>query len=173
MDLVSFSMFILEPKFQLFFGTLYCLLIWVEMSLTLFAVRNQWYKNGKNEPTQASGGSLRSPTESSGNRPTMPWGSKDAFFPTNFTISVSKCSTAPISKALTWQTWSVSTQRPTAVMATATRVHHHPCSFIRNVQRFPRKHHQLRRLLRYVDCCHLRYLSGPRFVQLLHSLVLE
>ncbi len=35
-------------KIQLFFGILYWYLInWVEMSLSLFAVRNQWYKNGK------------------------------------------------------------------------------------------------------------------------------
>lgn len=69
------------------------------MSLSFFSVRNQWHKNGKTEATQASGGSLRSPTASWASRPMTPSGFKDASFLTNFTISDNKCCIEPTLKA--------------------------------------------------------------------------
>jgi hypothetical protein len=42
------------------------------MSLSIFAVRNQWYKNGKNGVIKEFGGLPRWPTGLSGNRPMTP-----------------------------------------------------------------------------------------------------
>lgn len=38
------------------------------MSLSIFSVKNQWYKNGKIDLTQEYGGLLKWPTELSANR---------------------------------------------------------------------------------------------------------
>ena len=59
----------------------------VEMSLSIFAVKNQWHKNGRISTMQVSGGSPKCLTGPSASKPTTPSESPEGFSPTNSTIS--------------------------------------------------------------------------------------
>lgn len=143
------------------------------MSLSLFAVKNQWHKNGKAETSQVFGGSPKCSTASWARKDTTKFEWPAGSGKTNSTTSGSTSSTAASSKAPTWPVCWVSTPKPTARTATAPTVHLPPPSFLRNVQGLPGKHHQLRRLFRYVDCGRGCSLLFPRCLSLLYSLVLE
>ncbi len=71
------------------------------MSLSLFAVKNQWYRNGKSNIIQEYGGSRKLPTELLANRPMTQLELIEGFSPINFTTFVSRCFTKCTLKAPT------------------------------------------------------------------------
>ena len=74
---------------------------WVEMSLALFSVGNNYYKNGKLYINQVFGGSLKCSTELLGNKDMTLSESQEGFSRTSSTIWDNICSIASSSRALT------------------------------------------------------------------------
>lgn len=72
------------------------------MSLSLFAARNKWHKNGIDLTTKEYGGLQKWPIQSLVRKDMILLESKEGYFLTNFTTFVSKCSTESISKAPMW-----------------------------------------------------------------------
>ena len=153
-----------------------CLLLFgirVEMSLSFFAVKNQWHKNGSNQLTQVFGGSPKYSTAPWAKNDITPSESPEGFSQTNSTTSGSTCFTGCSWKALMWLACWESTPKWTQVMDMALTVTIFWCSSIWNVQRFPGKHYKQWRIFRNVGGGGQRDILHSLFVFILHPLLLE
>lgn len=69
------------------------------MSLSLFALRNKWHKNGTRDLNKESGGLQKLLIVLLVKKPMIRLESNEECFQTNFTIFVNKCSTESILRA--------------------------------------------------------------------------
>ena len=102
----------------------------VEMSLSIFAVKNQWHKNGKAIITQVSGGFPKCSIGWLVSKPTTPSELPEGFSRINSTISGSTCFIVALSKALKLPACWESTPRSIPVTAMALTVPILGCSSI-------------------------------------------